>query len=61
MSSAIDDGFTVCIWNDRRVANYKDINEMVLAGLSTDVIVDIITSNAYSGLSAKQNYRSIKI
>ena len=60
VSSAIDDGFTVCIWNDRRVANYKDINEMVLAGLSTDVIVDIITSNAYSGLSAKTKLSEYK-
>jgi len=43
----------VCIWDDRRVSDIKDINDMVLNGLSQDEIVDIITSNTYSGLSAK--------
>ncbi len=53
IEEVIDLGYSVCIWNDRRVSDLKDINDMVLNGLSQDEIVDIITSNTYSGLSAK--------
>lgn len=53
IDEVIDLGWSVCIWDDRRVSDIKDINDMVLNGLSQDEIVDIITSNTYSGLSAK--------
>ena len=53
INEVIDLGWAVCIWDDRRVSDIKDINDMVLNGLSQDEIVDIITSNTYSGLSAK--------
>ena len=53
INEVIDLGWSVCIWDDRRVSDIKDINDMVLNGLSQDEIVDIITSNTYSGLSAK--------
>ena len=60
VSSAIDEGYRVCIWDDRRVADYKDVNEMILGGLSADTVADIITSNAYSGLSAKTKLSEYK-
>ena len=53
INEVIDLGWSVCIWDDRRVSDIQDINDMVLNGLSQDEIVDIITSNTYSGLSAK--------
>ena len=49
----IDEGWSVCIWNDRRVSQYKDINDMIQGGLTQDEIVEVITSNSYTGLSAK--------
>lgn len=60
VSSAIDEGYRVCIWDDRRVADFKDVNEMILGGLSADTVADIITSNAYSGLSAKTKLSEYK-
>ena len=60
VSNAIDEGYRVCIWDDRRVADFKDVNEMILGGLSADTIADIITSNAYSGLSAKTKLSEYK-
>ena len=56
----IDEGWSVCIWNDRRVSEFKDINEMILGGLSSNDIVDIITSNTYNGLSAKTKLMEYK-
>ena len=53
ISEVIEDGWTVCIWNDRRVSQYKDINDMIQGGLTQDEIVEVITSNSYTGLSAK--------
>ena len=52
----------MCIWNERRVSEYKDINDMVIGGLSQNEIIEIINSNTYSGLSAKaklQEYKKI--
>ena len=60
ISSVIDEGWSVCIWNDRRVSEFKDINEMILGGLSSNDIVDIITSNTYNGLSAKTKLMEYK-
>jgi len=51
MENLIDAGFTVCIWSD--TVQQKDINDMVLAGLTQDEIVEQIKSNAFSGLLAK--------
>ena len=33
-------GFTVCIWNDRRVNELKDVNDMVLNGLTQEDILE---------------------
>ena len=51
LSQIIDDGFTVCIWP--KTIKKKDINDMVLSGISSKVIEDIINKNKFSGLSAK--------
>ncbi len=58
----IDDGYSVVIWNDKRVEGLKDINEMIMNGLSADDVCHIIDSCTYSGLSAKlklQEYRKV--
>ena len=53
LAEVIDLGFSICIWNDRRVNECKDINDMILSGLSQADIVDIINSCTHNGLSAK--------
>ena len=60
IDDAIEDGWTVCIWDDRRVTDYKDINDMVMAGISADEVKDIILENAYNGLSAKAKFQEWK-
>ena len=62
INEVIDLGYNVCIWNERRVSEFKDINDMILGGLTQEEIVEIIDSNTYSGLSAKaklQEYKKI--
>tara|TARA_Y100000593_G_scaffold12595_1_gene23267 strand:- start:16423 stop:17460 length:1038 start_codon:yes stop_codon:yes gene_type:complete len=60
ITEVINDGWNVCIWNDRRVSEFKDINDMIQGGLSQDEVVDIITSNTYNGLSAKTKLSEYK-
>jgi len=43
-------GYSVCIWPDNIRA--KDINEMVMSGMSSEEIVNVIDTNTYSGLQA---------
>jgi len=50
----IENGWTVCLWPDTIVG--KDINDMILAGLSPDTIKEIIDQNSYSGLNAKLKF-----
>ena len=50
MSQIIEDGFTVSIWP--KTIKQKDINEMVLSGLSSNIIEDTINKNKFSGLKA---------
>lgn len=47
----ISNGQTVCIWPETIVD--KDINEMVLHGMTVSDIENIINKNTYSGLTAK--------
>lgn len=47
MQNVLDKGFTLCIWPDSM--KYKDINDMILGGLSSKNIVDIINNNSYNG------------
>jgi hypothetical protein len=51
MGQVIEDGFTICFWP--KTILQKDINDMILNGLSSNVIEDIINKNKFSGLSAK--------
>lgn len=51
LDKAILNGYNVCIWPENM--EHKDINDMVLAGLTTDFISHIIKTNTYRDLSAK--------
>lgn len=51
LDKSIMHGYKVCIWPDH--IEQKDINDMVLAGLSPSYIKDIIDKNTFSGLAAK--------
>lgn len=51
LDKAILNGYNVCIWPENM--EHKDINDMVLAGLSPDFIEHIIKHNTYRDLSAK--------
>jgi hypothetical protein len=51
LDKAIMQGYSVCIWPEN--LEHKDINDMVLAGLTSDFIQFIIKSNTYRDLAAK--------
>jgi hypothetical protein len=51
LDKAILQGYNVCIWPDN--LEHKDINDMVLAGLSSEFIKHIIDTNTYRDLAAK--------
>ena len=51
MGQVIEDGFTICLWP--KTIGQKDINDMVLNGLSAKIVEDTINKNKFSGLSAK--------
>jgi hypothetical protein len=51
---AIDAGYRVCIWPDS--LELKDINDMYMAGMSLQKIVDLIQENTYTGLEAKLKF-----
>ena len=53
IEEVIDLGYRVCIWNDKRITECKDINDMIMSGLSESEVVEIINRNTVSGLSAK--------
>jgi len=57
VNEVIDLGYAVCIWNDRRITDYKDINEMVLKGLTEEEIKSIIDECTFTGLSAKLKFK----
>jgi len=42
------------------VSEFKDINDMIQSGLTQDELVEIITSNTYTGLSAKTKLTEYK-
>jgi hypothetical protein len=60
IAHVIELGFTVCIWNDRRINDLKDVNDMVLNGLTQDEILSIIEDCSYSGLLAKAKFMEYK-
>lgn len=51
LDKAILNGYNVCIWPDN--LDHKDVNDMVLAGLSPAFIEHIIAQNTYRDLAAK--------
>ena len=58
MSDAIKLNYNIVIWPD--TMNQKDINEMVMAGVSPDEIERIISSNTFTGLRAQIKFVSWK-
>ena len=50
LKKVISNGYSVCIWPDS--VKQKDINEMIMEGMTIEQIVDIIDNNTYSGLQA---------
>ena len=56
MSSIIDDGYNLVVWpSDMR---HKDINDLIISGMSKNEVNNLISTNTYSGLEAvaKLNY-----
>ena len=51
MVKMANDGQKVCVWP--ATLEEKDINDMILAGKTTKEVIDIITENTHSGLSAR--------
>jgi transcription elongation factor Elf1 len=58
MQNAIDFGHSVVIWPNN--CHGKDINEMVMSGLSPDDIEKIISSNTFNGIEAQLNFNMWK-
>jgi hypothetical protein len=54
MNNAIKSGHDVVIWPDTMQG--KDINEMITAGLTTDELHSIISSNTFSGVEAQLKF-----
>ena len=50
----INNGYNVCMWPE--TMKYKDINDMVLAGLSEKHIIETINTNTFNGIEAKLKY-----
>jgi len=51
MESLVDRGYKVCVWPSH--IKSKDINDMILAGLTSSNIESIIEANIFSGLTAR--------
>lgn len=51
IEKAIMNGYAVCIWPDN--FGFKDINDAVIGGLSSEFIEHIIKTNTYKDLAAK--------
>lgn len=56
----ITDGFSVCLWPDS--IPHKDINDMIMSGMTKKEIMSIIDKHTYSGLRAEfefNNWRKV--
>ena len=53
-------GYRVCIWNDKRINQCKDINDMIRSGLSEYEVKDIIDKCTVKGLSARLQLKEYK-
>jgi len=58
MISAVDKKFNLVVFPES--LKYKDINDMVIAGLTADEITTLIHSNTYCGLTAFQHINNWK-
>ena len=58
MNKAIDTGHSMVIWPESMEG--KDINEMVMGGISPSEISDIISSNTFNGITAKLKFNMWK-
>ena len=58
MQDAIKLGYDIVIWPSD--CHGKDINEMVLSGMSPDEIQKIISSNTFNGIEAQLNFNMWK-
>ena len=54
MGDAIKQGHNIVVWPD--TVDGKDINEMVMNGISSDEIEDIISNNTFKGIEAQINF-----
>jgi len=50
LMKAIDDGWSVVVWSKEK--KFKDINDLIMSGLSTDEILEMINKNTMNGLKA---------
>ena len=58
MISTVDKKFNLVVWPES--LKYKDINDMVVAGLTADEITTLIHSSTYCGLTALQHINNWK-
>jgi hypothetical protein len=54
MQEAIDLGEKVCIWPES--LRIKDINDMIVSGMTVEMIQHIIESNTFSGNAARLKF-----
>ena len=58
MKNAVDKKFNVAVWP--KTLKYKDINDMIIAGMSSTKIASLIHSSTYCGLEAHQHINNWK-
>jgi hypothetical protein len=58
MQDAIKSGHNIVIWPDTMQG--KDINEVIMSGISPDEIESIISSNTFKGLQAQIKFNMWK-
>lgn len=59
IAKAIDKHYRVCIWPDTmQIKGLKDINQMILDGVSEAKVREIIDTNSYTGIAAKLKLQS---
>lgn len=51
MEQIAESKHSICVWSDR-VVGYKDINDMVLSGMSPESVQSEITRNSHRGIAA---------
>ena len=56
IAKTIDKGFAVCLWPES--FKYKDINEAIVDGMTSEQILDIIDNNTYNGVEAQLRFSS---